>query len=107
MSKGKPPPHAWKPGQSGNPGGRAAVNKTVQEWARQHTEEAIRALVEALQSPSLKVQAATALLDRGYGRPIQTTNMRVVRNWDDLTDEEVASLAALADQEDAKDGTRH
>jgi hypothetical protein len=43
----------------------------VQELARTYTEEAIRTLVEALDDPKLKVQAACALLDRGWGKPLQ------------------------------------
>jgi hypothetical protein len=43
----------------------------VQELARTYTEEAIRTLVEALDDPRLKVQAACALLDRGWGKPLQ------------------------------------
>jgi hypothetical protein len=61
----------WLPGRSGNAGGRPRAALNVQELARQHTEQAVRALVEALRDPKLKVAAATALLDRGWGRPIQ------------------------------------
>jgi hypothetical protein len=41
----------------------------VQALARQHTEQAVRTLVEALRDPRHKVAAATALLDRGWGKP--------------------------------------
>jgi hypothetical protein len=58
-------------GRSGNPGGRPKAALNVQELARAHTEDAIQTLVEALKDPKLKVQAATALLDRGWGKPIQ------------------------------------
>jgi hypothetical protein len=44
---------------------------SVQELARQHTSEAIAALVAALNSPRERVAAATVLLDRGWGRPLQ------------------------------------
>jgi len=43
----------------------------VQELARARTAEAIAALVEALADPKHKVAAAVALLDRGWGRPVQ------------------------------------
>ena len=43
----------------------------MQELARTYTEQAVRTLVEALDDPKLKVQAACALLDRGWGRPTQ------------------------------------
>jgi hypothetical protein len=61
----------FKPGQSGNPSGRPKDIGRVRELARGHTEDAIRALVEALNDPKTKVHAATALLDRGWGKPPQ------------------------------------
>jgi hypothetical protein len=64
-------PGTFSPGQSGNPGGRPKATLNVQELARAHTEDAIQTLVEALKDPKLKVQAATALLDRGWGKPVQ------------------------------------
>lgn len=59
-------------GTSGNPGGRPRAVVNVQELARTYTEQAVRTLVEALDDPKLKVQAACALLDRGWGKPMQT-----------------------------------
>jgi hypothetical protein len=43
----------------------------VRDLARQHTEAAIQTLVEALKNERTCVAAATALLDRGYGKPVQ------------------------------------
>jgi hypothetical protein len=43
----------------------------VQELARAHTEDAIRALVAALQNPRERVSAAAILLDRAWGKPLQ------------------------------------
>lgn len=65
------PGRPFSKGVSGNPGGRPIVSKDVQELARQHTPEAMRALLEALHDPRQKVAAACAILDRGYGRPTQ------------------------------------
>jgi hypothetical protein len=42
----------------------------VQQLARSFTEQAVLTLVEALRDPRLKVQAAVAILDRGWGRPV-------------------------------------
>lgn len=59
-------------GQSGNPGGKPKGYGGLVAAARAHTEEAVRTLVESLRDPKLRVQAAVALLDRGWGRPPQT-----------------------------------
>jgi hypothetical protein len=88
------PATTFKPGQSGNPGGRPAVLKNLQALAREHTEEAIEALVVALKYPATRVAAATTLLDRGYGRPVQTLNQRIIRSVADLSDEELHSILA-------------
>jgi hypothetical protein len=61
----------FQPGQSGNPGGMRKGTADVKELARQHTEKAIQALVEALDDPKQRVAAAQALLDRGFGKPKQ------------------------------------
>jgi len=59
----------WPPGRSGNPGGRPRAALDLQELARSHTAEAVATLVKALDDPKHCVAAATALLDRGWGRP--------------------------------------
>lgn len=69
----------FKPGQSGNPTGRARVTlangMTLREMAREHTEVALQALIDvasgAESSDSAKVAASIALLDRGWGKPTQ------------------------------------
>jgi hypothetical protein len=61
----------FQPGQSGNPQGRKRDDSLVRELARQHTEKAIEALVKALGNERTSVAAASALLDRGYGKPAQ------------------------------------
>jgi hypothetical protein len=43
----------------------------MQELARTATPAAIKALVDALNSPRERVSAAVALLDRGWGKPAQ------------------------------------
>jgi hypothetical protein len=69
----------WLPGASANPGGRPAVIREVQDLARQHTPAAINTLVEICGNkkahPSARVAAATAILDRGWGRPMQQVHV--------------------------------
>lgn len=104
MAKGKPPPNAWEKGKSGNPGGRPKVAADVKLLAREHTQAAIEALVEALKKPNERVPAANVLLAYGYGRPQQTVNVRKITDVADLTDEE---LAALAQSRPEEQETRH
>src|SRR5215510_12936646 len=64
----------FEKGQSGNPGGRPKAVEAVRELARQHSPEAIEALVKVMtegKSEAARVAAATALLDRGWGKPTQ------------------------------------
>jgi HEAT repeat protein len=60
-------------GTSGNPGGRPKAEGHVRDLARAQTERAIKALVVALNDTNgrVRVAAAIALLDRGWGRPTQ------------------------------------
>jgi len=63
----------FKPGVSGNPGGRPKEVGEVRELARKHSAEAIERLLHWLRSkdPRASVAAANALLDRGYGKAPQ------------------------------------
>jgi hypothetical protein len=66
-------------GISGNPNGRPKVHAEIETLAREHTADAIRALVDVLEdgpAPS-RVAAAVALLDRGYGRPRQSMELEI------------------------------
>lgn len=75
-------PGTFQPGQSGNPSGRPKADRRLQDLAREHTEAAVKALVKALDSPRERVAAAVALLDRGFGKPVQTIEGNLdVRNY--------------------------
>ena len=69
----------FKPGQSGNPAGRPKEIGHLRELARERTEEALGTLISVMADEaapaSARVAAACAVLDRGYGRPIQATEI--------------------------------
>ncbi len=62
-------------GQSGNPLGRPKSDKTIRDLARKYTKDALKTLTEIVKNPTAsdnaRVQACNALLDRGWGKPVQ------------------------------------
>lgn len=64
---------AWKPGQSGNPGGRPKHDVDIAALARVHGPKCIEVAAGLLKDadPKVRLAAAVALLDRGFGRPQQ------------------------------------
>jgi hypothetical protein len=67
----------FKPGQSGNPGGRTKAQIDVRTAAREYTQEAIDTLVLIMRNgkPSEAAMAANSLLDRGWGKPKQSVEV--------------------------------
>jgi hypothetical protein len=97
----------FKPGQSGNPGGRPKGWAEVNALARQHTAAAIEALVKSLGDRRTRVQAAQALLDRGWGKPMQavelaTRDVVMAHQFDEalerLSLQELEQLIALSER---------
>lgn len=70
--------HHWlappfKPGQSGNPGGRPKGQITLLMIARSHTQEAMETILSVMRTSSnhlARVQAAKIVLERGWGKPL-------------------------------------
>jgi hypothetical protein len=76
-------------GQSGNPGGRPRVILAVRDQAQQHGEEAISVLASIMRDceapPSARISAASEILNRGYGRPVDQKAMFVMSQQIDRT----------------------
>jgi hypothetical protein len=72
----------WAKGQSGNPGGRPRIIEAVRDIARESTTlaiETLRTIAADTDAPhAARVSAATALLDRGWGKPLQGVAMMTV-----------------------------
>jgi hypothetical protein len=94
--KGRPFPK----GRSPNPGGRPRVLKDIQELAREKSPEALETLADIMANQkapaAARVAAANALLDRGYGRPLQSLSqtMTINKRAEEMTDDELATIAA-------------
>lgn len=106
---GKP----FKPGQSGNPGGRPKIIGDLKLLAREHTNEAVKTLVEVMKSvkapPAARAFAANSLLDRGYGKPTQhveaNVNLLDGLNFDDRAIVERVLEAVVASREGPSGGS--
>lgn len=65
----------FKPGRSGNPGGREAVPKEVRDAFKRHTMEALTVVLEIMRDKKGKkrdrLAAANSILDRAIGKPTQ------------------------------------
>jgi hypothetical protein len=75
----------WVKGNSGNPGGRPKLLEEVRELAQKETAASIQALAEIRDSAKApaqsRVAASVALLDRGWGRPNQSTTVEVTERF--------------------------
>jgi hypothetical protein len=63
--------HSWRPGQSGNPGGRTPEFVDCQRLCREASPEAARRLIGLMYSEDERIalMAADKVLDRAWGRP--------------------------------------
>jgi len=68
----------FQPGQSGNPGGRSKAESEIKRIAQEHGPAALEKLVQLLngEDQKLAMAAANALLDRGFGKPAQSVDLK-------------------------------
>lgn len=81
------PKHAtstsWAKGQSGNPAGRprlTGAERELRDLARAETAASLRKLIElrdAADKQEVQARCAEALLDRGWGKSVQPTEVTV------------------------------
>lgn len=88
----------FKPGQSGNPGGRSGKHiADLSREARRYAALAVSTLVKICRAGQERnrLAAANALLDRGYGKPLQAFQLDgtfAAKKLHELSDEELAIL---------------
>jgi len=111
MSRGGRRSTSFKPGVSGNPGGRPRKTRTIEARkivadvkaaARALTQDAIDTLASVMNDPkaplAARVGAANAILDRAHGRPPQAiAHSGAVATYDysHLSDEQLEELERL------------
>ena len=68
----------FQKGQSGNPGGRSKLPADIREAFKAKAPQALEVLTRCLQSDDdrIAMMAAQAILDRGYGKPTQSIDVR-------------------------------
>jgi hypothetical protein len=105
-SGGNPPEHTrFKPGQSGNPSGRAKIPVDLKNRLKDMTPEVITFWNELLKDKKAKnsdrIKVSELIMDRAWGKPLQQVDMSadVVQTKVDISslkdDEQSALLSAV------------
>ena len=94
---------------SPNPGGRPRDSYALRDLAQIYTAEAVEALVAIMRAedapPAARAAAASALLDRGWGRPHSTSDVKL--ETVDTAQSHLAAIKALAARPRSTEPTEH
>jgi hypothetical protein len=108
----------FTPGASGNPGGRPKAASVIAIEARKHglaMVAVLNSIARKGKSEQARIAAATALLDRGYGKPAQSVELNfhaslLQKKLLEMTPDELRVLeqtaiqiSGIGDDEDASD----
>ena len=108
----------FTPGASGNPGGRPKAASVIAIEARKHglaMVAVLNSIARKGKSEQARIAAATALLDRGYGKPAQSVELNfhaslLQKKLLEMTPDELRVLeqtaiqiSGIGDDEDAGD----
>jgi len=75
------------------------VTRQIREAAQEHGEAALKKLVSLMNkgdTDSVKLGAAKEILDRAYGKSVINADINVTREIVDVTDAELAAIAAAS-----------
>lgn len=71
----------FPPGKSGNPGGRPKYPEEFKELAKNHSLDALKVVIDISENPDAKdsdrIKAAELIIDRGFGRPQQSSQIEI------------------------------
>lgn len=90
----------FKPGQSGNPGGKpkapTVIMHKVREIAGTHSVQAVQVLIDIMNdrkaAVNSRVTAATAILDRAIGKPKEFLEITKTNPFDDMTINQIMGM---------------
>jgi hypothetical protein len=88
----------FKPGTSGNPGGRPKSNSRVQIAAMNHALEAVGIIVGIARTggpgDAVRLAASREILDRAVGKAAQhlDLDLSLTKRWDQMTEDELLDL---------------
>lgn len=94
----------FKKGESGNPGGRKRVDKSIIELAKKEAPAAFKRIIEVSKGSGdarLKFQANCYICDRAWGKPVQATELSGVGGEPLQVTVNVVSKTAKVTQEKA------